>query len=210
MSGVAKHLRVVDAETGEVTEGTDAEVAALRRKLAETEASLVKECRTSAALRGQLSAQKKRTALKREVGEVLGYWHRRCRNGNKQVKVPLDGKRADAVSAMLGAFSVDELKRAVDGAHKFPYEQYGRRFELPGPGRERRDDVTFICANETRVERLIALASADTDREEYRRFVHALCKRHPLLLAALAMLAEREPHGSVLAAAAKWARTELS
>ena len=210
ISDPARHLRVVNPETGELTEGAGAELVALRAKLEDTEAALAKECRTSQALRNQLSAQKRRAANAEQVRDVLDYWHRKCRGSSARVKVPVDGKRGDAVRKMLATFSVDELKEAVDGAAAFPFQHYDRRFCEAGPNRERRDDLDFICADERRVEKLRDLIGMDHAHRRYRAFVWECVRRDPSVLPALVLLASLDPHGEVLAAAARWAKEQAA
>lgn len=138
----------------------------------------------------------------------MSYWHEKCRGGNPNVKIPLDCRRADAVRKMLSSFTPQALCEAIDGAERFPWQHYDRRYPEPGPGRDRRDDLDYICADVKRVEMFRELRDGDEAQKAYRRYVFELCRRHPLIVAALAMLAGEDVHGSVLAKAALWAKEQ--
>lgn len=200
MIDAARHLHVVDGhgelDTDSVPIPSDVallveEVIDLRRKVA--------------ALKGQITKLRKVDPRASEISEVLEYWLLKCKGNSPRVKVPLDGSRAKAVSNMLKLYDVYQLKRAIDALAAFPWAQYDRRYCEAGPGRVRRDELEVAFRDERHVEALLALSDGDEEHKAYRRFVHGLIQQHPLIVAALAMLGQQEPHGSVLASAAKWA-----
>lgn len=136
----------------------------------------------------------------------LERWQRKC---HPKAKIPVEGKRWKIVKARLAdGYTPEQLDAVIDVAAALPFEQFGRRYCEAGPGRVRRDDITFVFADETRVDRLLTLTD-DDEHESYRRWLHGLLTEHPKLVPVLALLAVRPPHGEVLAAAAVWARREL-
>jgi hypothetical protein len=162
-------------------------------------------------LRRKLAATKaENTKLRRvdpeadTVMERLERWQAKC---HPKAKVPVEGKRWKITKARLSdGYTPEQLDAVIDIAADLPFEQYGRRFADDAPGRTRRDDLTFLFADETRVERLLELAACDNDARAYARFVKQACEELPEVRSALALLAAQAPHGSVLARAALWAK----
>lgn len=196
----ARHLRAVNPD-GELVEDVT--------PIPTSEAMLVEEIvdlrRKLAHAKGEITKLHK---VNPEVSEILEYWHVKCKNRNPRVQIPLGGARAKAVGAMLKTgYSADELKQCIDRVAERPFLHYGRRYCEPGPGRVRRDDLTLLFRDEAHVEQLLAL-EPESGHDEYRVWLAEQCRCKPGLVRALAFLAELEPHGSVIASAAVWARTQ--
>lgn len=143
------------------------------------------------------------------VMNVLEFWVARCRGGSKRVKIPLTGQRAWlTLQRLKDNYTPEELKRAVLVAEQFPFVHFGRRYCEAGPGRERKDDIVDLFRDEARVDKLLRLEFDTSEHKAYEHYVHDLTKSQPAVLAVLAMLAGQEPHGEVLARAARWAKRE--
>lgn len=163
-------------------------------------------------LRRQLNASRQENTRLRKLDvdaetimERLERWQAKC---HPRAKIPVEGKRWKVVKARLAdGYTAEELDRVIDIAAELPFEQFGRRYCEAGQGRVRRDDLVFLFADETRVDRLLASTSDET-HEEYKAFVWQALQEAPQVCSVLAMLAGREPHGEVLAAAAVWARRQ--
>ena len=199
----APGLRVIDGN-GEVDEDRVAipsredalldELTDLRRKLAATKAENTK--------------LRKVDPDADTVMERLERWQRKC---HPKARIPVDGKRWKVTKARLAdGYSAEQLDAVIDVAAELPFEEYGRRYQQPAPGRVRRDDLTFLFADETRVDRLLAIAhgddGSDTAACRYRSFVWQALNEVPEVRVVLALLGGVEPHGGVLAAAVRWAR----
>lgn len=143
------------------------------------------------------------------IANILEFWVARCRGGSKRVKIPLTGQRAWlTLQRLKDNYTPEELKRAVLVAEQFPFTHFGRRYCEAGPGRERKDDIIDLFRNEATVDKLLRLEFDTHEHKAYEHYVHDLTKRFPDVLAVLAMLAGQEPHGEVLARAARWAKRE--
>jgi hypothetical protein len=198
------YLRVVHGATGEVAEDltpipTDVaclvdELVDLRRKLA--------------AVRAQLTKLRTVDPDAETIMGLMEYWRERCRH--PRARLPVDGARWEKTKARLADFEVGELREAIDACAAYPFMgRFGVRYCEPGPDRKRRDELTLIFRDERHVEELVGLgrerAREDCHRA-YGRWLHGQCRARPGLVRALALLAEREPHGEVLARAAIWAK----
>lgn len=168
------------------------EIVDLRRKLS--------------AARGQITRLRAVDPRAEDVEAVLRHW--REQTNHPRAAIPLDGTRADAVRRMLKLFTVQQLCTVSDVAGALPYAHYDRRYAHPGPGRKRRDDATYLYANEARVEGLIALAERESECASYAAWLWQLCREYPRLKLMLGYLGKREPHGEVLVRAVRWAREE--
>lgn len=199
-----RHLAAVSTETGEIHESREDLLAG---QLAETEAALARSERSNSVLRGQLGALKNRDVRNEATVEVMQHWLKVCRAGSARVKIPTDSKRADAVRRMLATFKPGELIEAVNKAALMPFEQYGRHYCEAAPGRTRRDDLIYLMADVSRVEKLRDLRP-EPEHDAYRRWLAGEVRADPMFVVFLAHLAEREPHGEVIASAARWARTQ--
>lgn len=143
------------------------------------------------------------------IANVLEFWVARCRGGSKRVKIPLTGQRAWlTLQRLKDNYTPEELKRTVLVAEQFPFVHFGRRYCEAGSGRERKDDIIDLFRNEATVDKLLRLDFDTHDHRAYEHYVHDLTKRQPAVLAVLALLAGQEPHGEVLARAARWAKRE--
>jgi hypothetical protein len=143
------------------------------------------------------------------ICNILEFWVARCRGGSKRVKIPLTGQRAWlTLQRLKDNYTPEELKRAVLIAEQFPFVHYGRRECEAGPGRERKDDIIDLFRNEATVDKLLRLELDTAGHKAYEHFVHGLTKQQPEVLSVLALLAEQEPHGEVLARAARWAKRQ--
>lgn len=197
-------LRVIDCngQLDDESVAIPSDMAELVELLVQTKAQLSAEKRKNAKL-NQVSDNEN------EIGEVLAHWKRACRHNNPRVQIPMFGARWKVTKARLAdGRTVAQLRAVIDVAADLPYEQYGLRYSDPGPGRVRRDDLSYLLRDEERIEKLLELAERDRPQQEYRRFVHGLCKQHPLIVAALAMLGGMEPQAGVLARAVVWAREQ--
>lgn len=86
-----------------------------------------------------------------EIREVCAHWIAY----HPTAKCPPGGKRWEKVRARLkDKFTAERICLAIDVAHAFPYELYGNRFRDPVKGSKERVDLTYICRDETTVERL--------------------------------------------------------
>ena len=198
----ARHLRVVDGATGEISDDSVAvpsEVAALTQRLIQAE-------RTIQALKGQITKLRAVDPLAEDVAAVLEHW--REQTNHPRAAIPLDGSRADAVRKMLKLFTVQQLNTVSDVAGALPYAHYDRRYAHPGPNRQRRDDACYLFANERRVEAFLALAEQDTEYASYAAWIYGLTQRFPRFLRMLAYLGTHDPHGDVLERAVRWARAQ--
>lgn len=118
----------------------------------------------------RLENEAKEKARKQRDGVVLeelaAYWRTVC--NHPRALVPLDGIRAEKAWARLTqepkSFTLEQLKRACDGAGEFPYVGPGGRSRT-GTAKQRFDDLELICRDEKTVERFIELADmADAER----------------------------------------------
>lgn len=145
------------------------------------------------------------------VMNVLEFWVARCRGGSKRVKIPLTGQRAWlTLQRLKDNYTPEELKRAVLVVEQFPFSHYGPadRYCEAGPDRRRTDDIADIFKSEAVVDKLLDVRFDTHKHKAYEHFVHDLTKRFPDVLSVLALLAGQEPHGEVLARAARWAKRE--
>jgi hypothetical protein len=211
--------KVADESTGEVYVGSS-ELLEVTQQLEEAEVALRKERTKVTTLKRQLAKMQLAEAEGVLITEVLTHWA--VVTNHPKALIPLTGVRARAVRNMLKALmsvddglepdakkraAVEKLKRVAEGAATFPFERYGDRHCCGGDGRKRRDDATFIYANEQRVELLAGLAGQkDEAHEAYRRLLAKRCRERPGLVRALALCAELGPHGEVLARAVVWAK----
>lgn len=166
--------------------------------------------REIAALKAQITKLRAVDPDAETIGDILVYWKQEC--GHPRAQIPLDGKRAESVKAMLKLYPPETLRLAIDVVARVPWMgDYGQRYCEPGPGRKRKDDPTIIFRNEVTVERILRIALDEhvaADHGVYRAWLHEQCQCKPGLVKALAFLAERPPHGAVIAAAAVWAKTQ--
>ena len=204
----ARHLRAIDGN-GELIE----DVTPVQTDVALLTEELLDLRRKLSAVKAQNTRLAKASPNAEQVSGVLDYWHARVKNGNPQVKVPVDGARWKATAGMLRhGYTDEQLKACVDVVAARPFMQYDRRYAAPGPGRVRRDDVTLMFRDERHVEELLAMSDeAVAEREAYARWLHGLCVSYPKLVKMLAYLArDREPHPDVLASCALWCKEQAS
>lgn len=201
------HLRAVpEADDRRVIDGhgqldLDSAIIPLDYETLERENRMLR--RRNSSLQGEVTKLRVEDPQAQVVRDRLERWQRKC---HPKAKIPIDGKRWKIVKARLAeGYTPEQLDAVIDLAASMPFEQFGNRYCEAGPGRIRRDDLTFLFADETRVDRLLA-STVDNDHEDYRRWLHGVLKEYPQLIPALAVFAVREPHGEVLAAAAIWAR----
>lgn len=223
----APKLRVIDGGTGQVVQEDgsllpqdyalqDEEIRRLRRQVS--------------ALKGQLSRLQKVDPQAATIESVLTHWKLKLRGPTSRVQIPLDGARADAVRKALRRLiendedpdlanpkaeahadatkraedrAVGRILAAIDGCARCPFEQYGQHFPEPGPGRTRRDELTYILANEVRMEKLADLIEADERRIAYQAELWRMLQTQPNLRLILATLGP-EPCGEIIARAVRW------
>lgn len=199
----AHKLRVIDGH-GELDESSVA-IPSREHELLET---IVDLRRKLTAAKGEITKLRKVDPQAETITEVLEYW--RSKTGHRRAQIPLDGSRAKVVKARLANFKPEQLRAAIDAAADYPFMgEFGQRFDEPGKGRKRRDEIELLLRDERHVEDLIALGERDRPFREYALFVRDLCRWDPAIMCALAALGDEEPHGEVLARAARWARKEL-
>lgn len=100
-------------------------------------------------LKRELAQERMTSPFMPNAEEVFEYWRSKLAPRVKEFK----GKRLDLTIARLKAgHSVEDLKRAIDGAAAKPFEVYGRR-ETSGEKQDRRTDLAYIMASEERLER---------------------------------------------------------
>lgn len=197
------HLRIIDGH-GEVSEDLTP-IPTAEAMLVDEIVMLKRQC---ASLKGQITKLRKVDARVDEIGEVLEHWRAVC---HPRALIPIDGARAKAVKDRLEEGStVEDLRAAIDYVVEYPYmAEFGVRHCEPGKGRRRNDELTVIFRDEAHVAKLLREAKereSDTAHADYARWLFEACKVRPALKPELAFLAEREPHGSVIARAAVWAR----
>jgi hypothetical protein len=138
----ARHLRAVDAQTGEIAD--DVDVQALQAELAEvkSELELLQQdfLKKLAEIR-RLKADKERERLiytrRAEVEEVFDYWRATC-NHKRSKLTPL---RFDAVKGILEhGYSPEQIRLAIDGAAFDPFCKPRKNGTV-----ERFDDLELIC-----------------------------------------------------------------
>lgn len=195
---MAPELRVITG-AGEVAE----DLTALPSREHELLEVIVRQQRQIAALKGEITKLRKVDPDAEVIGELLEYWRSRTRH--PRARIPLDGSRAKVTKARLADFEPEQLRRAIDGVAEFPFMgRFGERFCEDGPDRKRKDDLELIFRDERHVEDAMRLAAGDREHAAYRELVWRLCQVEPVRV-VLAMFGEQEPHGEVLAAAARWA-----
>ena len=142
--------KILEAELAQAVES----VGALGFKLHQSALS-------EAALRRQLTSMRTEHPESKQVRATLEHWRDATRK-KRNTKIPIDGKRADAVrKARTWGFSFDEINLAIDGGAKFPYVVNYERSASAPPGSKRRDDLDTILKSEKQIELLIGLATAE-------------------------------------------------
>lgn len=158
----------------------------LDRALEEREAlqqALTRALAEAGKARAELERALADTDLADDARVVYDHWREVIGDGSRRLK--FSAKRSKAVQARLNeGYTVDDLKRAVDGA------KIGAYVDDRGV---RHDDLELICRDAPKVRRFIAIAQADERR----------CRNEAdQLRAALAYLcgptAFRESHGNEL------------
>lgn len=144
----------------------------LDRVIAERDAvqqQLTRTLAEKASIAKKFEALLRDTDLAEPAEEVYAYWKDVIGDGSRRLK--FSAKRAKAVQARLNeGWTVDDLKRAVDGA------KIGAYVDERGV---KHDDLELICRDAPKVRRFVAIADAD---EQRRR------RENDQLLAALAFL----------------------
>lgn len=124
--------------------------------LENAETELRVQRRANVALRNQNAAMREDEPEAEAIREVLDYWKARLKH--PRAKTPLSGERAAKVRARLrDGFTVQRLKRAVDGCALMPYVGAGGRKPFGKPS-ERHDDLELICRNEVKVRQFEDIA----------------------------------------------------
>lgn len=225
MGGVAP-LRVIDG-AGEVVQ-EDGSVLPQDYALQDEEIRRLR--RQVSALKGQISRLQRVDPQAATIERVLTYWKLKLRGPTSRVQTPIDGKRAEAVRRMLKqlienmddpelanpkaaahaeatqraeAAAVERIMAAIDGCARFPFERYGEHYAEPAPGLKRRDELTYILANEVRMEKLADLIEADERRIAYAAELWRRVQTQPNLKLILASFGP-EPSGEILARLVRW------
>lgn len=130
--------------------------AELGRQLAGMELHLRRAGRAEVALRRELSDHREDEPEAKAIREVCEHWKKRL--NHERAKTPLTGTRAQKVRARLREkFTVEDLKKAIDGCARKPYVGPGGR-KSSGKPADRHDDLELICRDEKHVERFIEIA----------------------------------------------------
>jgi hypothetical protein len=153
----ARHLRAVDAQTGEVAE--DVDVQALIWEIEQLKADLEnaeRDLRSKRALikRLQTDAEKERRAYagREAVERLFDYWREACRHPNSK----LTADRFDSVRAALErGYTEEQIRRAIDGAAFDPFITRRRNGTA-----KRHDDIELICRDGKRLEEFACKAPA--------------------------------------------------
>jgi hypothetical protein len=138
----ARHLRVVDTDTGEVLTGTglaelQAEVEKLRVDLKMAQRDVKAKNRRISELERNKAQERLDYERRADVERIATYWHRKCRPDDFALERPrvnpMSPERFDAVRGILDqevpvpiegkkrcrhvpAYSMEECKAAIDGA----------------------------------------------------------------------------------------------
>jgi hypothetical protein len=140
------------------------EVGQLQEEIEVLEYKLKQSSRNELTLRRQLTAQNNEGKRAAEVKEVIEYWvqERAKLPGTRKLKIDMDGKHADKVRARLNQspdpWTVEDLKRAVDGAMCRPYTGPQFRTAEKHPGAKLNVDLELICRESDNVARFIRYA----------------------------------------------------
>lgn len=147
----------------------------LGRQVAGLERLLKRSGMAEVALKQELDRQREEEPEADEIRAVLTHW--KLRLGHTRAKTPLAGARANKVRARLRErFTVADLKLAIDGCAKLPYVGAGGR-KAAGKPKERFDDLTLICRDESSVERFMSYAAEPVEVTLEGRGVEALLAR---------------------------------
>lgn len=147
------------------------EVGQLQEEIEVLEYKLKQSSRNELTLRRQLTTQNNHGKRSAEVGEVIEYWleERAKLPGTRKIKIDMDGKHADKVRARLNQtpdpWTVEDLKRAVDGAMCRPYTGPQFRTAEKHPGAKLNVDLELICRESDNVARFIRYAEDAAAKE---------------------------------------------
>lgn len=146
----------MDKNTGEIT--GCAECAQLRLDLELSHKDVIRLRRVEAALRMKMQRDAQEDPMTKDVKEVGAYWKLKIRPNSR---VPADGKRADVIRKALKRHSVDELKRAIDGAASDDWVMGRHQQTKSWPKNSLKNDIQHIMGDETLVEKFANIAEED-------------------------------------------------
>lgn len=92
-------------------------------------------------------------SVSKELQEVYDYWRERLGKTDARYAKRIAPNRKNKIAARLREFSVDELKRAIDGVALDPWED-----------RPRHNDLTVVFRSQEQVEKFLAIAENPTPR----------------------------------------------
>lgn len=114
--------------------------------LVKTEGTLRGKNLRIAGLEAELADKRGQEPEAQDVRAVFNYWRGVCDHGRAKMD-PADDRWKAIRARLRGGFTVDQLKRAVDGAKVGAFvNDTGKKF----------DDIELICRSARNVERFIA------------------------------------------------------
>lgn len=146
---------------------TDTRVALLQQQnneladeLAQLHALLGRQLRREAQLKRRLEQMYEEDATSIDVKRCLTYWHRKLKKTD-QTKLPLSGKRAEAVrQALRWKYELMQIKAVIDAGARYPFLVFGVR-RRSGNASSRRDDLVDFLKDERSIETLLELGRPD-------------------------------------------------
>lgn len=148
----ARHLTVIDTQTGEVIEAQDPmdEVKALR-------ASLARQEKIITALRNDKARERKNYARRATVEEQFEAWQQ----ATGKTRSRLTDDRFDAIRGLLEMkepYTPEQWKLMLTGLEHYPFVVYGTR-RTHGNEESRKVDIEYVCAKGARFEELANLGA---------------------------------------------------
>ena len=148
------HLRLVNPETGEVTEW-DSHVADLEDRIAGLKVTIDKQAREIGRLTRKLEAEdpQEHHPKRREISELIDYWKQQTGHTNSRNSKD----RFDLVRARLkDGYDFPTLRLAIDGLAALPYVVNAQR-RSEGKPSQRYDQLTHALKSGEKVEQFANL-----------------------------------------------------
>lgn len=144
----ARHLRVVDTETGEIHENPDPS-----ETIKALEAALVRAQSTITGLKAKYANDRATYAKRSLVEDIIDDW--KVATGHPKSKRTDD--RFDAVKNYLEkGYTREHFEMVLAGLKAYPYVVYGVR-RASGSKSDRKDDIAYVCEKGRRFEDLAVL-----------------------------------------------------
>ena len=149
---VARHLTLVDADTGEIVGHEDPgdELKALR-------ASLARQEKLITALKADKARERKNYVRRATVEEIFEAWQQ----ATGKTRSRLTDDRFDAVRALLELkepYTLEQFQLMLAGLERFPFVVYGAR-RSSGSEESRKVDIAYVCEKGARFEELANLGA---------------------------------------------------